>query len=73
MNLTMLAKSFESGKNGCPSVYIADDGKTAVIQGNILDDDTASKMQNVLPGEAGVSIDFDVLEAAVRRHRKGSA
>lgn len=66
----MLAKDEGSGKNGCPSVYIAEDGHTAVVQGNLLDADTASKMQNVLPGEGGVSIDMGVLEAAIREHRQ---
>jgi hypothetical protein len=64
MKLWMLAKDAGSGKNGCPSVYLAENGDL-VIQGNILDAATAANLINVLPGEAGVSIKAEVVHQAL--------
>lgn len=62
--LKMLAKDNDSGRTGCPSVYLDDDGM-AVVQGVLVDPDTHDSMSNVLPGEAGVRINPQVLVAAV--------
>lgn len=48
MKLTMLAKDEGSGKNGCPSCYLDEDG-AFVVQGDELDADTAADLVNVLP------------------------
>jgi hypothetical protein len=36
MKLKLLAKDTDSGKAGCPSVYLAEDG-SLVVQGHLLD------------------------------------
>ncbi len=64
MDLTLLAKDAQSGKNGCPSVYFAEDG-SLVIQGNLLDAATAANLLNVLPGEGAVSIKPEVVREAL--------
>lgn len=66
MDLTMLAKDHSSGLNGCPSVYLAENGKL-VIQGDGLDASTSANLQNVLPGEGAVQIDLDVVIEALRK------
>lgn len=66
MQLTLLAKDSGSGKTGCPSVYRAEDGVHAVVQGNLLDSGTEGNLQNVLPGEGAVSIKLAVLRDALR-------
>ncbi len=66
MRLEKLAKDNNSGQFGCPSVYRAEDGDL-VVQGNILDEDTAGNLENLLPGEAGVRIKASIVEEAVRR------
>lgn len=62
--LEMLAKDNGSGHSGCPSVYLDGDGM-AVVQGVLVDTNTHDSMSNVLPGEAGVRINPEVLVAAV--------
>lgn len=69
MRLTMLAKDEKSGRTGCPSVYLDEDGM-AVVQGVEVDADTAAVMANVLPGERGVRIRPEVLVAAVGAMRR---
>ncbi len=66
MELTLLAKENESGKNGCPSIYFADDG-TFVVQGNLLDAATEENLLNVLPGEGAVSIKIEIVREALAR------
>lgn len=63
MKLRMLAKDNTSGRTGCPSVYLDEDGM-AVVQGLAVDQATHDAMANVLPGEQGVRIRPEVLVAA---------
>lgn len=64
MKLTLLAKAEDSGKDGCPSVYLADDG-SLVVQGDLLDSATEANLANVLPGEGAVRIDSAIVRAAI--------
>lgn len=64
MKITLLAKDEESGKSGCPSVYLAEDG-SLVVQGNLLDPATNANLLNVLPGEGAVSIKPAIVRAAL--------
>ncbi len=64
MELTLLAKDESSGKNGCPSVYLAQDG-SLVVQGLTLDPATQANLRNVLPGESAVCIAPEVVRAAL--------
>jgi hypothetical protein len=64
MKLRLLAKDEESGKAGCPSVYLAEDG-SLVVQGGLLDPDTTGNLLNVLPGEGAVRIDPTIVRAAL--------
>lgn len=69
MKLEKLAKSGASGDNGCPTVYLAEDGRL-VIQGDLVDSATNSELENVLPGEGAVTISADVVVDAVARYLK---
>lgn len=64
MKLTLLAKDDSSGKAGCPSVYLAEDG-SLVVQGLLLDPATEGNLANVLPGEGAVHIDPTIVRAAL--------
>jgi hypothetical protein len=64
MKLKLLAKDTDSGKAGCPSVYLAEDG-SLVVQGHLLDSATEDNLLNVLPGEGAVRIDPNILRAAL--------
>ncbi|MGH3427410.1 MAG: hypothetical protein ACRDQZ_07545 [Mycobacteriales bacterium] len=64
MKLTLLAKDVESGKAGCPSVYLAEDG-SLVVQGVLLDSATEGNLANVLPGEGAVHIDPEIVRTAL--------
>lgn len=64
MKLTLLAKAEDSGKAGCPSVYLAEDG-SLVVQGNLLDSATGGNLRNVLPGEGAVRIAPEIVRAAL--------
>ena len=64
MKLTLLAKDEESGKAGCPSVYLAEDG-SLVVQGLLLDSTTEGNLANVLPGEGAVRIDPKIVRATL--------
>jgi hypothetical protein len=66
MRLERLAKDDSSGNFGCPTVYLAEDGGL-VVQADLVDDDTASQLENVLPGEGAVHIKREVVEEALRR------
>lgn len=69
MELTMLAKDEDSGRTGCPSVYLGADG-SAVAQADMVDVDTHANLQNLLPGEGGVRIRMDILVAAVAAYQQ---
>ncbi|SFD16059.1 hypothetical protein SAMN05421773_110220 [Streptomyces aidingensis] len=66
MKLQMIYKDDESGGEGCPSVYLADNGEF-VVQGPQVDEATAGELRNVLPGETAVRISAEVILGAVRR------
>lgn len=69
MRLTMLCKDDNSGGNGCPSVYLTDDGDF-VVQGPTLDGEAFAQLENVLPGEGAVRISREVIMGAVERYRR---
>nr|WP_024935158.1 hypothetical protein [Actinomadura madurae] len=66
MKLVMLYKDQGFGGNGCPSVYLAENGEL-VVQGHAVDDGTFAELANVLPGESAVRISPDVIEGAIER------
>jgi hypothetical protein len=68
VKLVKLCKDAGSGGQGCPTVYLADSGEF-VVQGYLVDADTASELENVLPGEVAVRIASDVIMGAVSRYR----
>jgi hypothetical protein len=68
MKLTKLYKDQNSGGNGCPTVYLADNGEL-VVQGHGVDTATFAELENVLPGEQAVRISADVVLGAVERYR----
>lgn len=68
MKLTLLAKDANSGKAGCPSVYLAENGKL-VIQGNLPDEATRANLLSLLAGEGAVEIDVDIVRAALTHLR----
>lgn len=67
MALTLLAKAHESGRDGCPSVYLDDEDGSLVIQGDQLDSSTQANLLNVLLGEGAVRIKPEILRAALAR------
>lgn len=70
MDLTLIAKDDESGKNGCPSFYdVTEAPEDCIIQGHMLDADTAANLLNLLPGEGAVRIKKQVLIDALARLR----
>ncbi|GGN99236.1 hypothetical protein [Microbispora bryophytorum] len=73
MRLEMLYKDQGSGGNGCPAIYLAENGQI-VVQGPAVDRDTFSNLVNVLPGEIALQIAPEVLLGAVDRlHAKNEA
>ncbi|SDG66643.1 hypothetical protein SAMN05421505_106187 [Sinosporangium album] len=68
MQLEILCKDQNSGGNGCPTIYLAEDGQI-VIQGPAVDQETFSNLVNVLPGEIALQIAPEVLLGAVERLR----
>jgi len=66
VRLTLLAKDVESGKAGCKSVYLKENGKL-VIQGDLLDEATKANLLNLLAGEGAVEIDVDIVRAALAK------
>jgi hypothetical protein len=68
VELKMLAKDESSGRSGCPSVYIDENG-WAVVQGPEVEADTMSSLVNLLPGETGVRISPKVLAAALAAYQ----
>jgi hypothetical protein len=73
MELTKLCKDDSSGRNGCPTVYLADNGEF-VVQAPQVDQDTFSRLENVLPGEEqAVRIRAEVVLGAVARYQARTA
>ena len=68
MKLTRLSKDGTSGRDGCPTVYLAENGDV-VVQGQELDAATLAELENVLPGERAVLIPADLLVGAVAQYR----
>jgi hypothetical protein len=66
MELTLLAKDRDSGREGCPSVYFAEDG-SLVIQGDLLDSATQANLLHMLPGEGAVRIKPEIVREALAR------
>jgi hypothetical protein len=69
--LDMLAKDGNSNPDGCPSVYIAEDG-SLVVQGRLVNGDTQGNLDNVLPGEGAVHIAPEVVIAAAAAYQRRS-
>lgn len=67
MELTKLAKDWDSGKTGCQTMYLAADG-TFVVQGDEVDAATHASLESVLPGEAAVRIKPEIVIEALRRY-----
>lgn len=68
MKLTKLYKDPGSAANACPTIYVSEDG-AFVIQGELVDIDTARELENLLPGEGAVRISPEVVLGAVERYR----
>ncbi|GAA5199602.1 hypothetical protein GCM10023322_75610 [Rugosimonospora acidiphila] len=68
VKLTRLYKDQSSGGNGCPTVYLGDNGEL-VVQGQLVDGDTFAELENVLPGEGAVRIDPVVVLGAIEQYR----
>lgn len=69
MRLKKLAKDPGSNPDGCPTVYLAEDGRLSV-QGDLVDADTHAELENLLPGEAAVFIKPEIVIEAVRRYQE---
>lgn len=69
MKLTKLYKDQGSGGEGCPTVYLAENGEF-VVQGQQVDGATAGELENVLAGETAVRISPEVIIGAVERYRE---
>lgn len=59
----------DSGKSGCPAVYLAEDG-SLVVQGNVLDTATHGNLENVLAGESAMRIKLEIVVEALRRYHE---
>lgn len=68
MRLERLAKDKVSFPNGCHTAYL-DAGGWFTIQGDEVDEDTRSKLENALPGENAVRVKPQVLLDAVDNYR----
>lgn len=68
MKLTKLCKDTASGSDGCPTVYVADDG-SVVVQGDELAPTDRDLLENRLPGETGVAIRPELLLQAADLYR----
>ncbi len=65
MRLVLLAKDEQSGEKKCPSVHDDLDSTDFVLVGPTVDD---AEIENVLPGEAVIRINREVVIEAVRRY-----
>lgn len=54
-------KSGESGEHGCPAIYATDDAATVVVQGAVLDGESAAQLVQVADGESAVAIPVEML------------
>jgi hypothetical protein len=68
MKVETLAKDGGSGDDGCPSIYVAEDGQV-VVQGQVADSHTLGELKNPLPGETAVLIAPEVVLAAAAKLR----
>lgn len=71
MKVEMLFKDQSSGGNGCPAIYLTDNGQV-VVQGPGVDPETFANLANVLPGETALRIAPEVLLGAADRLRARS-
>lgn len=69
MRLEKLAKDPGSNPDGCPTVYLTEDGRFSV-QGDLVDADTYTELENVVPGEGAVFIEPEIVIEAVRRYQE---
>lgn len=68
MQLQRLAVDPDSfAVGGCHTMYL-DEGGWFTVQGDQLDADTHTNLENVLPGESAVRIKPEVVIEAVRRY-----
>lgn len=65
MRLVLPAKDAQSGEKNCPSVNDDLDGTDFVLVGPVVDD---VEVENVLPHEAVIRINREVVIKAVRRY-----
>jgi hypothetical protein len=72
MKLTKLFKDPDSGGRGCPTVYLAESGEL-VVQGQLLDAETAEELENMLPGETAVRIAPEIVAGAIERYLRQKA
>lgn len=67
-----LAKDADSGKYGCPAVYVAeDDPAVMVVQGKLLDADTTAELHDMLADETAVRIPTETVMRAAERYLAG--
>ncbi len=66
MRIERLAKDPDSITRNCPSVYLAESGDL-VVQGDLLDEDTTDRLEDVLAHEGAVTIKRAIVEEALRR------
>jgi hypothetical protein len=67
MKLTKLAKDWGSGKDGCETMYLAENGMFAV-QGPEVDAATWATIENPLPGETAVFIKPEIVAEAFEKY-----
>jgi len=65
MRLVLLAKDAQSGEKKCPSVHDDLDSTDFVLVGPTVD---GAEIDNVLPGEAVIRINREVVIKALRRY-----
>ncbi len=65
MRLVLLAKDAQSGEKNCPSVNDDLDGTDFVLVGAAVED---ADIENVLPREAVIRINREIVIEAVRRY-----
>jgi hypothetical protein len=66
--MELLAKDPTSGRNGCPSVHLDDNGDFVVLAPEV-ESGTLARLENVLPGERAVRMRPEVVLAAVEQYR----
>lgn len=69
MKLRKLAKDAGSIVDDCPAVYVAaDDPAVMVVQGKLLDADTAAQLHHMLADETAVRIPAETVMRAAERY-----